>query len=873
LAKVPAESPSAAAETYDALVKLGEPAVLELCGKLVPTGAGDDLNARLALNGLTKRVSTAADDAARALVSNAYVKALAAAGDTEVKAFLVRQLEAVGKAEAVPALAALLTDPDLARPVAQALEANASPEAVAALTAALPKAEGLARIAVIDALGQRQAAGAAEIILAFVENEDAALRNAALAALANIGAPGAKDPLAAAVAAAQGYDKTKLTSWYLLFAARRAEAGDIAACEIVCGELMVPDAPANVQCAALSTLVSAKGAGAMKDLLAAMDSESAEIRGAALKLADAIPDERAARQWLQCMQKAQPVVRAEILGMLGRRGDPYVKDAVLASLGHSDLAVRLAAADASVRLAGAGAAPAILGALEKATEDSEIAALKGALQRLSGETNGLLADALTQVPPAGKVALIQILAARSAAPHLFAVIGQLQDPEERVRVAAFRALANLATPEDLSGLVGFLLRHAQTGAERDALRQTAVQLANTLPEKEDRAKAMLAAYPLAGDVEKACILTMLSGVGGSAALDHVSRETQNEAAALKNAAVGALAAWPDADATDALLAIVKTATAPEHQQQAMGGYLRLVRTGRLSTTKKLEHCQTAMDAAQRVEEKKAVLSNLGGLRNGNVLAYVEGFLADETLKTAAAHAIVHITCPKDDKDKGMKEPEAGAALRKALGAIAEPPLKKRAEDHLAAAFPESEFVSLFNGADLTGWVGDTEGYVVEAGLMVCKPGGNLYTEKAYKDFVYRFEFKLTPGANNGLGVRCPMGGGARNGYELQILENTAEKYKDLQPWQYHGSIYGLVPSKRGFQKPVGEWNQQEVTIIGRQFKVVLNGETIVDANVDEALAAPPDGKEHKNTNLEEGHIGFLGHGDVLYFRNMAIKEL
>lgn len=189
---------------------------------------------------------------------------------------------------------------------------------------------------------------------------------------------------------------------------------------------------------------------------------------------------------------------------------------------------------------------------------------------------------------------------------------------------------------------------------------------------------------------------------------------------------------------------------------------------------------------------------------------------------------------------------------------------------------EEGFKSLFNGKDLTGWVGSTNGYTVDDGAIMCIPdkGGNLYTKEEYADFHLKFEFKLTPGANNGLGIRAPLkGNAAYQGMELQILDNTARKYAQLKPYQYHGSIYGLVPAERGRLKPVGDWNSQEVICRGRNVRVILNGKTIVDANLDEATKdGTADGREHPGLENEKGHIGFLGHGSKVWFRNLRIKE-
>lgn len=197
----------------------------------------------------------------------------------------------------------------------------------------------------------------------------------------------------------------------------------------------------------------------------------------------------------------------------------------------------------------------------------------------------------------------------------------------------------------------------------------------------------------------------------------------------------------------------------------------------------------------------------------------------------------------------------------------------------SAPEPEWDFVRLFDGQTLTGWQlrgqkGD--GYGVTNGVLYCaeKGGGNLLTEREYDDFILRFEFKLRPGSNNGLAIRAPLADGslAYDGMELQILDDTAEKYARLRPAQYHGSLYDVVPAKRGALKPVGEWNQQEVEARGRRIRVTLNGQVTLDADIN-AVTDPKVIQKHPGLFREKGHIGFLGHNDYLEFRNIRIKEL
>lgn len=199
---------------------------------------------------------------------------------------------------------------------------------------------------------------------------------------------------------------------------------------------------------------------------------------------------------------------------------------------------------------------------------------------------------------------------------------------------------------------------------------------------------------------------------------------------------------------------------------------------------------------------------------------------------------------------------------------------------LAASAAEPGFTTLFNGKDLAGWklVGkEGRGYIVENGLLECPAdgGGNLFTEKEYANFIFRFEFKLEQAANNGIGIRAPYeGDAAYQGMEIQILDHDAPRYRGrLHPAQYHGSIYDVVPAKTGFLKPVGEWNAEQITARGRQITVELNGHTIVDANLD-SITDPAILKKHPGLGRTTGHIGFLGHGPArVWFRNVRVKEL
>jgi len=204
--------------------------------------------------------------------------------------------------------------------------------------------------------------------------------------------------------------------------------------------------------------------------------------------------------------------------------------------------------------------------------------------------------------------------------------------------------------------------------------------------------------------------------------------------------------------------------------------------------------------------------------------------------------------------------------------------RKWNDDFLHAMHRDEEgFVSMFNGKDLEGWQGSD--FDVADGLMICHghhAGYLAYTKSEFTNFVMRFEFNLTPGANNGLNFRTD--GSIWN--EVQVLDDSHSTYTNIHPYQAHGSIYGVVPARRGFLKPAGQWNDEEVTADGSRIRVVLNGTVIVDVDLSKLdLDKCLDGTAHPGLRRRSGGIAWLGHLNgyekegAVYFRSIRIKKL
>jgi hypothetical protein len=186
------------------------------------------------------------------------------------------------------------------------------------------------------------------------------------------------------------------------------------------------------------------------------------------------------------------------------------------------------------------------------------------------------------------------------------------------------------------------------------------------------------------------------------------------------------------------------------------------------------------------------------------------------------------------------------------------------------------FQSIFNGKDLSGWTGAVDQYEVKDGAIGCQPhkGGTLHTKAEYSDFVARIEYRLPPGGNNGLAIRYPgQGDSAYVGMcEIQILDDTADMYRGLDPRQFNGSAYGMAAVHCGYLRPTGQWNFMEATVRGPTIVVELNGTRVLDTDLSKIttyMANSP----HPGKTRTSGSFGFCGHGDAVMFRHIQIKPL
>jgi len=894
LARYPAENATNRDFLSAELVQLGEDGILEVCSMLVPPGTGDDTNVRYALSGLTMYVSRPGAEEERKLYAKTIIKALELASDNEVKAFLIRQLQLAGKEEVVKHLAAYISDTRLYEPAVQSLTAIGTPKVKKELLKALPKTEGSNLITVVKALGELRCTEAIDLITGFVTSTDPALRETALYALANTGDPSSDRILSEAVKSENVIERGKAVPLYLLYAERLAESGQKDACAAFCRNV-IGTGEENIVCAALKILVDVAGNNALDDLLTVTGNAGKKVRMAALELAAGMPGEEITKRWIEKLSDVPSETKAEIIDMLRRRGDTSALPVIMESLSSENYDVRMAAIPASVRLGGIKAVPSLFKIMQNDNPE-EIELIKEHLLTIPGkEVVSAAADEIPNMPLHARTALLDIIGKRRAEEYKEIVYAQTTEVEDTVRIAAIRALENLADESDMSGLIELLL-NADNEKEISAAQNAVIASALHISNPDQRADLILENLEIINGSRRADLIVPLSKIGGAKALETVIAETKSTNARVQEAAIRTLADWHDAAACDRLLNIFRLAERSPLRLTVLNGYVRLVREEVPEPDRQYKMLEEVMSAVETIAEKKLILAAFGDVRKVKSLLFIEPYLEDESFQHDAARVAARSALQQPGIDNGLKGADVIRVLKRAAEITDDDYLREEIYNHInsiggtagetqqqALNKPPEGFIALFNGKDLTGWKGlvgnpltrakmspeelaeaqkaaDEEmrahWNVADSILVFDGKGSHLCTVRDYGDFEMYVDWKIEKEGDSGIYLRGSP--------QVQIWD----------PAQWHEGSGGLYNNQKNPNKPlvcadnpIGEWNTFYIKMVGERVTVYLNGELVVDDVVMENYW------DRNQPIFPKGQIELQSHGSTLCFRNIFIREL
>lgn len=887
LERFPADTAEARNALCAELLGLGPAGLAETLARVEPPGGANDAEARFAANGLAVYATRAGAESERLLVVRALLAALARSTDKDVAAFFISQVQLAGKGESVKPLARYLTDEVLAGPAAAALRTIGGTEAAMALVKALGPAPLPAKVSIAGALGAMRSREAVKKLVPLARHSDARLRRASRSALANIGDPSAMGSLSCVLVTAPHEERAQAPHDLLLFVRRLIEGGrkteGLSAARALLASYRRPG-ESSIAAEALALIAAHLGQDALPDLLEAAASADAALRGAALEIGGGIPwDEARLARWTAKASASRPVVRAGIIEMLGRRGDPAVLPFVRQSLGDKDKEVRLSAIRAAARLGRETVLADLFGLLGSADAE-EAEALKAEFLRARAESVVPPAAGLIDATPhPGKGVLIDILGEKGARKEMDRVFDLATDAEPATRAAAMAALAKLAGERDLPRLVERL----EDATDADDIIHLQAAVAAAAARGADPARkggALIDLMEGALPARRAAVLRVLPKVGGDLALEAAVAETGDPDAQVRTAAIHALSQWPDIAAARELLRVATTTESKRHRLLAVDGYVRLVGRANLPGQRKLSLFQELLDQAFDDADKKAVVTGVAAVREPEALRLLAARLDDPALGDAAAAGLIELASEQAPHERWLSGHEAYSALRRVQArAASDPDEYERIGALIAERLRQGGFAPLFDGRSLAGWKGlvadpparskmspaelaqaqaaaddrmRAHWKAVGGVLVFDGKGESLSTAADYGDFELLVDWKIEKGGDGGIYLRGSP--------QVQIWDPDANPAGS-------GGLYNnqkgpSAPSERA-DRPVGEWNAFRIVMIGERVWVYLNDRLVVD-NV-----ALENYWERDKPIYPTGQIELQAHGSPLAFRNIFVREI
>lgn len=676
----------AALEAVKAVIQGGRPAVAALIAMLKDPTEGEDYKAHYLLHAVAThaRRPEAEAEPERKMVAEALAAALEGQRPTIVKMHILEELLYIGGEEPVPALTKLLLDPELYDYAVRALQAR---KLAPPLRAALPRAAGRNRVALIQALGELRDAEAAPTLLPLVSRGDPDTRLAAAEALASIGDPKAVDALLGAARLDKAsHHEMKLAEAALRLGQRLAEAGQRHAAKRIYATLpaQYPGRPGrHVRCACLAGLVAVAGDEVLPELLAAIADPDPQVRAMGEQVARSLAGRAPVEQWVALMKKSAGKDRAGALFILGAIGDPQALPAILEAIADKDEAVRHEALEATAAIGGEAAAKTLIARLAAPDRAEQQAAFECLIKCRGDGVNPAIAAAAKSAPEATlRARLVEVIGARRALDQMPLILSAAQDESPAVRAAAARALQFAGGESEVPALVK-ILKGAREGEERGAAEQALIAIG--LRARDQVANQLVAELKEAPPDAAGVMLRVLARLGGTPAAKAIAQAADSPDPKVKDEAVRALGNWASPDgivvAADGLLKVAQTAADLRHHVLALRNYIALARSESLrrDPERQLKMFGEALAIAKRADEKRAALAGLGELREPRAVKLATSCLGDPDVAEEAAAAAVRIA----SQVKNKADRDVQAALKAVLDAAKNPATLKEAQKLLS----------------------------------------------------------------------------------------------------------------------------------------------------------------------------------------------
>ncbi|MEI7947134.1 MAG: family 16 glycoside hydrolase [bacterium] len=637
------------------------------------------------------------------------------------KAITCKRLAIYGTKDAVPALAALLSDEKLASWARIGLEAIPDPAVDDALRDALGKLQGKLLIGVINSIGKRGDAKAVEWISQKLNDSDPALAAASAAALGRIGGEAAAKALVNALCKASPEALPAICEGSLRCADHFILQGKQSMAIKIFNSVLDAKTPRHIRMEAMRGLIVAKQDDGIPLLIEQLKSDDAGMVAVAMGLDHDMPGQKLTKALAAELSKLPPEKQVYMIDALAVRQDKSVVPTLLALTRSSSTNVCIAAIDALTHLVDASSLPQLVEIA--VAPDSEIArAAQSAIigfpsvdADLTGAT--MLASQNAKVRMIG-VNVISRRAVLSAVPAV--AKASREDPEAAVRVACIAALRELGGLAEIPGLVDILLKSpsdAETQAAEKALATLCKRQADLGGCTDKLAVGLASAQP----AQKCALLRILRSVGEAKALNAIRAAMSDASKEVQDEATRLVCDWSTVEAAPDLLVLARNSSNATYRVLALRGYLRVSGDKNVTDGQRLAMCKDVVTLAQRDDEKKALLSVLASAGDAESLLLAAAYLDQAAIKEEACLAAVAIA-ERLLKDK----PEAvRPVMEKVLKASQDKKLTARAKNVLKEIKPETPApaagagggVSLFNGKDLTGWDGDASLWSVKDGCI------------------------------------------------------------------------------------------------------------------------------------------------------------